>query len=86
MDVGAGFGLIASGSLLGLVTAFGLWRRIAARAAFGLLVASGALVGAGALLVQDEAGPGEWALTLVVLGVLSPVHWRLLFGRPGPAR
>lgn len=84
MNVVLGLVLILLGSLLGLLTAFRLWRRVAAPTALGLLAASGAIVGTGALVVQDEVGAGEWALTLVVLGVVTPLHGRLMFGRPGP--
>jgi hypothetical protein len=83
--VGVGIGLIVAGGLLAILTSFLLWRRIAMAAAFGILAASGAIVGTGALLVQDEVAPAEWAITLVTLGVLAPLHARLLFGRPGRA-
>jgi hypothetical protein len=83
MNAGAGIALIVGGSLLGLFTLFGLWRRLPAPVSLVLLAASGAVIGAGALLVQEGAGPGDWALTLVVLGSLTPLHGRLVFGRPG---
>ena len=79
----AGVALIVGGGVLGLFTVFVLWRRLPLPVAFVLLAASGAAIGAGALLVQDRAGPGDWALTLFVLGVLTPLHGRLVFGRPG---
>jgi hypothetical protein len=80
-----GFCLIVAGGLLAILTSFLLWRRLPMAAAFGVLAASGAMVGTGALLVQDEAGGAEWAITLLALGVLAPMHARLLFGRPGQA-
>lgn len=83
MNAGAGVALIVAGSVLGLLTLFVLWRRLSLPVAFVLLAASGAAIGAGALLVQDRAVPGDWALTLFVLGVLTPLHGRLVFGRPG---
>jgi len=83
MNAGAGVALIVAGSVLGLFTLFVLWRRLSLPVAFALLAASGAAIGAGALLVQDRVGPGDWALTLFVLGVLTPLHGRLVFGRPG---
>jgi multisubunit Na+/H+ antiporter MnhG subunit len=85
VNEGAGIGLIVAGGLLAVLTSFGLWRRLPRAVAFGLLSASGAIVGAGALLVQEEASGAEWAITLVTLGVLAPMHARLLFGRPGHA-
>lgn len=83
MNEGAGIGLIAGGVLAALVTVFSLWRRVPWAVAFGLLTVAGVAVGTGALLVQEQAGPGEWIITLGALGVLTPVHMRLVFGRPG---
>jgi hypothetical protein len=75
--------LIVAGGLVSVLVLVGLWRRVSEPVALGLLAACGALVGAGALLVQDPVSGAEWAVTLVVLGFLTPVHARLVFGRPG---
>lgn len=83
MNTGVGVVLIVAGSVLGLSTLFGLWRRLAAPVALVVLAAAGVAIGAGALLVQEGAGPGDWALTLLVLGGLAPLHGRLVFGPPG---
>jgi hypothetical protein len=83
VNEGAGIGLITGGVALSLITVFALWRRVAGAVAFGLLAVAGVGVGTGALLVQDQAGAGEWIITLGVLGVLTPVHMRLVFGHPG---
>lgn len=83
MNEGAGIGLIAGGVALSLITVFALWRRAAGAVALGLLVVAGVAVGTGALLVQEQAGIGEWIITLGALGALMPVHMRLVFGRPG---
>jgi hypothetical protein len=83
MNARAGLALIVLGSLLSLLTVIVLWRRVPGVVALVLSAASGAIVGAGALLVQQDPGSGDWALTLVVLGVLTPVHARLVFGLPG---
>jgi hypothetical protein len=83
MNTGVGVALIVAGSVLGLSTLFGLWRRLPGPAALVLLAAAGMAIGAGALLVQEVARPGDWAITLVVLGGLTPVHGRLVFGPPG---
>ena len=80
---GPGIALIVAGSLLGLLTQFGLWRRLPGLAALILLAVAGVAVGCGALLVQEGVGAGDWALTLLVLGGLTPLHGRLVFGRPG---
>lgn len=83
--MGAGIALIVSGSLMGLLIVFGAWRRLPPVVAFALLAGCGALVGTGALLVQEDVSRLEWALTLGVLGVLTPFQARLVFGRPGPS-
>jgi hypothetical protein len=83
MNADVGLALILAGSVLALLTAIALWRRLPGRAALVLLAAAGIIVVAGALLVQDEAGLGDWGLTLFVLGVLTPLHGRLVFGTPG---
>jgi hypothetical protein len=83
MNAGVGLALIVAGSLLALLIAIGLWRRLPGPAALALLAAAGVIVGTGALLVQDDPGPGDWALTLLVLGLLTPLHGRLVFGLPG---
>jgi len=83
MNTLVGVALLVDGSVAGLITQFWLWRRIPAPAAFALLAAAGIALGTGGLLVQDRAGPGDWALTLLVLGALTPLHGRLVFGSPG---
>ena len=79
-----GLTLIALGSALGLLTVVVAWRRLPATVV--LLVASvcGAAVGAGGLLVQETRAAGDWVVALVALGVLTPLHCRLVFGPPGP--
>lgn len=79
----AGIGLIVGGVSLALLVVLALWRRIAPPLAFGLLAATGVAVGAGALLVQEHVGAGDWVITIGALGVLTPIHMRLVFGRPG---
>jgi hypothetical protein len=86
MNTGLGIVLIAAGSLLGLLVVFAMWDRWSAAVSQGLLVGCGVLAGAGALLVQGGASTAEWAATLVALGVLTPLHARVVFGRPEAAR
>ncbi len=44
-----------------------------------------AAVGAGALLLQDDPEAADWVVTLGVLGAFTPLHVRMLGGRPGRA-
>lgn len=74
--------LIAAGALLALGVVFWGWRHLPLVASLTLLAACGAMVGSGALLVQDVASSADWAITLVVLGALTPLHGWLLVGRP----
>jgi hypothetical protein len=86
MRVELGIGLIVAGSLAGLVAGLAIWRRVGLFTAVVILATSGALVGSGAMLVQDEPNGIEWALTLLVLGALAPLHARLVLGPPGAQR
>ena len=85
MSTGAGVATIVGASALGLLTVLVLWRRLPAPAAFAAMAACGVGVAVGGLLVQDDVGTASWVLAVVVLGVLTPVHARLVFGPPGRA-
>ena len=78
--------LIAVGGLIVLGASFaprGAW---APAARLGALAIGAALVGLGAVGLQDRAGTAEWILTPVVLGALALLHDRLLFAGEGPGR
>lgn len=83
MSRGVGIATIAVASGCGLVIVFFLWRRLPPVTALALMAACGMAIGAGGLLVQEDVGPASWAVALIVLGVLTPVHARLVFGEPG---
>jgi hypothetical protein len=85
VSTGAGVVTIAGASALGLLTVFVLWRRVPAGAAIALMASSGVGVAVGGLLVQDHDGTVSWVVAVVVLGVVTPVHARLVFGPPGRA-
>jgi hypothetical protein len=85
MHLGAGIALIITGSTLACVAMFVLWRRVASSIAVGLVAFAGAVVGTGALLVQEDVGAASWVVTLVAFVVLTPVHTRLVFGPAGPS-
>jgi len=80
---GVGVATIAVATACGLVIVFFLWRRLPPVTALALMAACGMAIGAGGLLVQEDVGPTSWAVALVVLGLLAPVHARLVFGEPG---
>lgn len=83
MSRGVGVATIAVASACGLVIVFFLWRRLPPVTALVLMAACGMAIAAGGLLVQEDVGPASWAVALVVLGMLTPVHARLVFGEPG---
>ncbi|MGH2528827.1 MAG: DUF3566 domain-containing protein [Actinomycetota bacterium] len=85
MNPAAGVVLIAGGAAAGLLGAFVLWRRLPPVGAVGFVSGSGLATGAGALLVQENSGAGDWVITLAVLAVVGPLHCRVLFGAPDGA-
>ena len=70
---------------LGVCGTLAAWRRIPPRAAGFLLALLGMMLGAGALLLQDDPGPADWAIVLAMLAGFTPVHFRFAFGPPGRA-
>ena len=82
----AGVALIVGGSVLGLLTVFVWWRRLANAPAVAMTVLCGALIGAGGLLVQQDVGVWSWVAAVAICCVLAPVHARFVFGRPGVDR
>jgi hypothetical protein len=85
VSTGAGVVTIAGASALGLLTVFVVWRRVPAAAAYALMASCGVGVAVGGLLVQDDVGTASWVVAVVALGVVTPVHARLVFGPPGRA-
>lgn len=85
MAPGAGVALILGGGVLSLLVLVIGWRRLPAPLAYAFLAVAGATIGTGGLLVQDAVPASSWVVTLALLGGLSPLHGRLVFGRPGVA-
>lgn len=83
MSDAGGFVAIAVGAALTLVVVFALWRRLPAPVALCALALAGALAGVGALAIQDAPSRADRVLTIGVLVILTPLHARLVFGRPG---
>jgi hypothetical protein len=52
----------------------------------GILVAAGAGIGWGAMLLQPDPSPGEFVAALAILAVLIPAHVRVVLGPFGPRR
>jgi hypothetical protein len=81
---GIGVGLGVFGGGLGLLM-LARWRRLPERTAPILASVLGAAVGAGALLLQDDPEAADWVVTLGLLAAFTPLHVRMLVGRPGQA-
>jgi hypothetical protein len=78
--------LIAAGVVCGTFTLFVLWSRLPAVAGLLFTAVCGAAIAAGGLLLQDDAGVGDWILAVAVLSSLAALHSRLVFGPPGTRR
>jgi hypothetical protein len=79
-------GLLVVGTTLGLFVGLALWSRIPAWAAYGAVALLGAMLGTGALMLQDDPGAADWVVVLGVTLALTPVYCRFLFGEPGGSR
>lgn len=77
MNVPLGIALIAIGVVVGIAVVIA-WRRIGLLPAVAAMAIAGAVVGAGALLVQDEVELAEWVVTLVAFVVVAPVQAHLV--------
>jgi hypothetical protein len=86
MAVGLGVTLILVAGTAMAAVMFVLWGRLPASLAFAGVIACSLLIATGALLVQDEVDGASWVIALSLLGVLGPLHARLLLGSPGTAR
>jgi hypothetical protein len=79
----AGLTLIVTAGAAGLFGAVVLWKRSRPGLSIAELAVAGAALGGGALMVQGQAGPGDWVIAVGALAVLAPAHCWALFGRPG---
>jgi len=80
MHRGWGIALLGLGSA-GLGLMLPLRKRLAPEAAYSVLAATGILLAAGGLLVQDRGTDAEnWAAAVIVMAVLTPLHFRVLLG------
>ncbi|HEX5950180.1 MAG TPA: hypothetical protein VFZ96_04205 [Actinomycetota bacterium] len=71
---------------LGMLAVLARWRRMSGVGPVLILAVLAAALGTGALLLQDDPGVADWAVTLAVLAVGAPVHFRFMLGPPGAAR
>jgi di/tricarboxylate transporter len=79
----AGIVLLLAAGAVGVFTATVLKPRVPPPVAMSLLAVVGACLGAGALLVQDEAvNAVNWATTLLLGALFLPAHVWVAFGPP----
>lgn len=86
MAVGLGVALIVAAGAAMAVVMFVLWGRLPASLGFAVVIACSLAIATGALLVQDDVDRASWVIALSLLGVLGPLHARLLLGPAGTAR
>jgi uncharacterized membrane protein YdjX (TVP38/TMEM64 family) len=83
---GGGAASIAAGVVCGSFTLFVLWSRLPTVPGLLFTAVCGAAIAAGGLLLQEDAGVGDWILAVAVLASLAALHSRLVFGPPGARR
>jgi hypothetical protein len=81
-----GWWIVGAAAVLGLITAFWLRTRLPYAAVFVILMAVGAGIAWGGLLLRPDPSAGEVVLTVALLSVLVPFHVRIVVGRFGPGR
>ena len=86
MHLPAGIAVIVATSTALLVTALRLRPRLPVLPVNVLLVLEGALLGIGGLLMQTSVGAASWVVAPLVLGIVTVLHVRFLFGGAGPFR
>ena len=78
--------VLAAGGVMWVVSGLLLRGRLPAVVRTVGLVTGAAVVGLGAIGLQDRASTLEWVLTPLVVGALALLHDRLLFAGDGPRR
>ena len=78
--------VLAVGALIVAASMFPLRGRLSEPVRRAILAVGGAVVGLGAIGLQDRPSTVEWIVTPVVLGALGVFHDRLLFAGEGPRR
>ena len=79
----AGVVVLAVSWTLGLAAAFILRPRVAPPVTLVLLVAAGAGLGFGGMMLRPNVHPAEFASAVVLLAVLVPAHVRIVLGPYG---
>jgi hypothetical protein len=79
-----GVGFVVLGAVVSLVTSFVLRTRLPAPGVSAVLVAAGAAIGWGGMLLQRDPPTLQAVFAVVALAVLVPVHVRVVFGPFGP--
>jgi 4-hydroxybenzoate polyprenyltransferase len=77
---GAGIALIVVGAVGVLVTGFWLRKVLPGPPVFALLSAFSVVLTAGALAVQEHTTAADWAVALLAMALLGPLHVRVLLG------
>jgi hypothetical protein len=78
--------VLAAGGVMWVLSGLLVRNRLPAAVRTAGLVTGAAVVGLGAIGMQDRASTLEWVLTPLVVGALALLHDRLLFAGDGPRR
>ena len=78
--------VLAAGGVMWVLSGLLVRDRLPAAVRTVALVTGAAVVGLGAIGLQDRASTLEWVLTPLVVGALALLHDRLLFAGDGPRR
>lgn len=81
-----GVWVVVLSALVGSVTAFGLRTRVPGWAVAALLIASGAALGWGGILLRADPDTAEIVFAAAAMSVLVPVHVRIVLGPFGRHR
>ena len=72
--------VIAASAIIALAAAFGLRTRAPAALSLGIVSVAGAALAVGGLLFLDDPSAAEWALAVIGMAILAPVHARIVLG------
>jgi hypothetical protein len=77
--------IVAGSALMAVVTAFPLRTRLPGAGVAVILIAAGAGIGWGGMLLQQDPTTVEFVVGVTVMALLVPLHVRIVLGGFGPS-